>query len=80
VPLLTLTVVLGRLAPKHTTSALYWVAVVLSALSVLEVFVLLPGVVLFSQPKFLIPPLLRSQPGAISEWVTRWSGRRPRRS
>src|ERR1700683_2556555 len=61
VPVLTVTVIVGRFAPKHTASGLFWLAVLLSALTVLVLLVLLPGVVLFARPKFLIPPLLGSQ-------------------
>jgi hypothetical protein len=32
-------------------------------------------IALFNRPKFLVPPHLRDQPGAISEWLTSAFGR-----
>jgi hypothetical protein len=78
VPLLLVTVVVGRFAPKHSSSALFWVAACLAVITAIVLLVLMPGVILFARPKFLIPPLLRSQPGAVQEWLTR--GRRRRKT
>jgi hypothetical protein len=75
-PLMLTAVVVGRFAPKDSTSPLFWLAVVLTVAAAFALLVLLPGVYLFARPKFLIPPLLRSQPGAVSEWISRWSKRR----
>lgn len=36
-------------------------------------FLLVPPVVLLARPRFLIPPPLRSQPGALKEWIDRLS-------
>jgi hypothetical protein len=79
-PLMLAAVVVGRFAPKSSTSPLFWVAVVLTVAAAFAMLVLLPGVYLFARPKFLIPPLLRSQPGAVQEWLTRGRGRGRRKT
>lgn len=38
-------------------------------------FLLSMSVFLFNQPKLLVPPGLRHQPGAIEVWRNRWRGR-----
>jgi hypothetical protein len=39
-------------------------------------FVLAVTIVLFNRPRRLVPPYLRDQPGAVSDWLASWRRRR----
>ena len=52
--------------------------VVLAAVALLSLLIALTQV-LFNWPRFLAPPKMRSQPGAIGEWILAAARRRTRR-
>jgi cytochrome c biogenesis protein CcdA len=64
---LVLAVLIGTFAPDRQSAAT-WIAGALALLAALWIFVLLPAIVLFARPRHLIPPAVRGQPGALSEW------------
>jgi hypothetical protein len=66
-----------KLAPLDAIGARWFAALVLVLAGVLGVvFLLLATVVLFNWPKFVVPPYLRHQPGAVTEWRQAWRRRR----
>ncbi len=56
----------ARFTPRHTLTP-WWVAAP-TAVWMLLSFIVLPAIVLFARPQFLIPPAVRGRPGALAEW------------
>jgi len=61
-----LTLLVARFTPRHTLTP-WWVAAP-TAVWMLLSFIVLPAIVLFARPQFLIPPAVRGRPGALAEW------------
>jgi len=71
------------LVPEQPAGAFvrpYWAVIpALGAIGLLGALML--GVVFFNRPKFIVPPYLRDQPGALAAWLTKWrQGRAERRA
>ncbi len=64
---LVLAVLIGRFAPDRASAAT-WIAGGFGLLAALWIFIALPAIVLFARPRYLIPPAVRGQQGALSEW------------
>lgn len=60
-------IVVGALTPEH--SSVSWICPALFLIFLLTIFVLTPTVILLARPRFLIPPPLRGESGAISDWL-----------
>jgi hypothetical protein len=67
----------GGFTPITPTTRPNEIAVTFS-LAAVVVLVLITSIVLFNQPKLLVPPYLRSQAGVVTEWLRarKESGRR----
>jgi hypothetical protein len=70
-------IVVGAFVPADETSfglhAPVWY-VVATVILFVGALVLQATIVLFNQPKFLVPPYMRDEPGALFEWIHRSSG------
>jgi hypothetical protein len=74
----TLAVLTGAVIAKG--SGVAWLPQILGYLFAFTVFVLFLAVILFARPKALIPPVLRGEQGAITDWIDSWRKRHRRRA
>lgn len=65
--LIVITVIVGRISPRHSWPADVPAAVLAAACCVVMLLVV-PSILLLAAPQRLIPPAVRGQPGAVTEW------------